>query len=95
MAVAGSSRSATGLKIERILRYVLDEKEFLAPHGIRSLSKYHLAHPCVFSLNGRQHTVRYRRENPAVKRSPATPNWHGVGVVPDEHPPDQIAAEPV
>ena len=35
-------------KIERVLAYMLDENEFLGPHGIRSLSRYHLDHPFVF-----------------------------------------------
>ena len=29
-------------KLERVLGYLLDENEFLGPHGIRSLSRYHL-----------------------------------------------------
>ena len=32
----------------RILQYIWDPKEFLAPHGIRSLSKYHEQHPFCF-----------------------------------------------
>ncbi len=32
-------------KLERVLAYMLDEKEFLGPHGIRSLSRHHLDHP--------------------------------------------------
>ena len=37
-------------KLERILKYMLDENEFLSPYGIRSLSKYHLDHPFEFDL---------------------------------------------
>ena len=29
---------------------MLDENEFLGPYGIRSLSRYHAAHPYVFRL---------------------------------------------
>src|SRR5439155_8094203 len=28
-------------QLERVLRYMLDESEFLSPYGIRSLSKFH------------------------------------------------------
>ena len=36
----------TRTKLERVLAYLLDEKEFLAaPHGIRSLSRHHLGDP--------------------------------------------------
>lgn len=29
-------------RLERVLRYLLDESEFLSKYGIRSLSRYHL-----------------------------------------------------
>jgi hypothetical protein len=35
-------------KLERVLSYMLNENEFLGPHGIRSLSRYHLEHPLLF-----------------------------------------------
>ncbi len=35
-------------RLEQVLRYVLDESEFLSPHGLRSLSKVHDAHPFEF-----------------------------------------------
>ncbi len=43
-------------KLERIYRYVFDEKEFLSPHGVRSLSKFHHEHP--FLLEPRRPTLR-------------------------------------
>lgn len=36
-------------RLERLLRYLLDEREFLSPYGIRSLSRYHLENPVVCS----------------------------------------------
>src|SRR5262249_13805199 len=38
----------TRTKLEKVLRYLLDENEFLGPFGIRSLSRYHLDHPFSF-----------------------------------------------
>ena len=35
-------------KLRRILARMLDENEFLGPHGIRALSRFHLEHPYVF-----------------------------------------------
>src|SRR5262245_6237392 len=35
-------------KLQRVLRYLLDEDEFLGPYGIRSLSRFHLDHPYRF-----------------------------------------------
>jgi hypothetical protein len=46
-------------RLERILRRVLDEEEFLSPHGIRSLSRVHAAQPFVFSAGGSEHRVAY------------------------------------
>ena len=37
-------------KLRRILVKMLDEDEFLSNYGIRSLSRYHLAHPYVFHV---------------------------------------------
>ena len=36
-------------RLRRILTKMLDENEFLGPHGIRSISKFHEQHPYVFS----------------------------------------------
>ncbi|MGF6839821.1 hypothetical protein QF001_003688 [Paraburkholderia youngii] len=44
-------------KLERVLGYLLDENEFLGPHGIRSLSRYHLEHPYVLNIGGTR-TIR-------------------------------------
>ena len=39
-------------KLRRVLATMLDEKEFLSPYGIRSLSRYHAEHPYVFRVGG-------------------------------------------
>src|SRR5688572_3846500 len=44
-------------KLQRVLAYVLDENEFLGPHGVRALSRHHLDHPFVFHVGGQAHTV--------------------------------------
>jgi hypothetical protein len=46
-------------RLERILRYLLDEREFLSPYGIRSVSRIHQDHPYVFNADGREHRVDY------------------------------------
>ena len=46
-------------RLERILRRVLDEEEFLSPYGIRSLSRVHAAEPFVFNAGGGEHRVAY------------------------------------
>src|SRR3984885_778787 len=39
-------------KLRRILSRMLDEERFLGPHGIRSISRWHLEHPYSFSAGG-------------------------------------------
>ena len=46
-------------RLRRILTKMLDENEFLGPHGIRSISKFHEQHPYVFHVNGQEHRVDY------------------------------------
>jgi hypothetical protein len=46
-------------RLERILRRLLDEAEFLSPFGIRSLSRAHAAEPFVFAAGGAEHRVAY------------------------------------
>jgi len=65
-------------KLESVLGYLLDEAEFLSPHGVRSLSKYHKENPYVFKVEGTEaFTVRYQ---PAEARSGlfgGNSNWRG------------------
>jgi hypothetical protein len=63
-------------RLQRILRYVLDESEFLSPNGIRSLSRVHLEHPYV--LGGHQEwSVRYDPGNSTTGMFGGNSNWRG------------------
>jgi hypothetical protein len=64
-------------KIKRILSYMLDENEFLAPHGIRSLSRYHLDHPFVFLAGGQEHKVQYLPGESNTAMFGGNSNWRG------------------
>jgi hypothetical protein len=46
-------------RLQRVLRYLLDEQEFLSPFGIRSLSKFHDKSPFVFNVGSEQFRVDY------------------------------------
>jgi len=64
-------------KLISILRYMLDEQEFLAPHGIRSLSKFHARNPYSLTIDDREYRVSY---DPAESTSGVfggNSNWRG------------------
>jgi len=64
-------------KLQRILAYMLDEKEFFSPFGIRSLSKYHLDHPFVFYLQGKEYKVQYLPAESNTGMFGGNSNWRG------------------
>lgn len=61
----------------RVLRFMLDESEFLSPYGIRSLSKYHQQHPFILTLNGKQHRVDYEPAESVTPLFGGNSNWRG------------------
>lgn len=64
-------------KLERVLGYLLDENEFLGPHGIRSLSRYHQDHPFVFRTGGIEYTVQYLPAESNTGMFGGNSNWRG------------------
>jgi hypothetical protein len=66
-----------GHRMTMILKRMLDENEFLAPYGIRSLSRYHLDHPYVFEHEGFRSVVRYRPAESDSKTFGGNSNWRG------------------
>jgi hypothetical protein len=64
-------------KLERVLGYLLDENEFLGPHGIRSLSRYHLEHPCVLHVAGQEYKVQYLPAESDTGMFGGNSNWRG------------------
>jgi hypothetical protein len=64
-------------KLERVLGYVLDENEFLGPHGIRSVSRHHKDHPFVFNLEGRAYDVTYLPAESNSGMFGGNSNWRG------------------
>jgi hypothetical protein len=64
-------------KLERVLGYLLDENEFLGPHGIRSISRYHLDHPFVFWVGGQEFRVEYLPAESNTGMFGGNSNWRG------------------
>jgi hypothetical protein len=64
-------------KLERVLKYMLDENEFLGPHGIRSLSRYHLDHPYCFWLGNQEFKVQYLPAESDSGMFGGNSNWRG------------------
>jgi hypothetical protein len=64
-------------RLRRILRVMLDEKEFLSPFGIRSLSQYHRDHPFRLQIAGRDHVVDYEPGESSTGLFGGNSNWRG------------------
>jgi hypothetical protein len=64
-------------KLRRILRYLLDENEFLSPHGIRALSRHHLEHPITFEWGGTSWRVGYEPAESSLGLFGGNSNWRG------------------
>jgi hypothetical protein len=64
-------------KLRRILARMLDEERFLGPHGIRSISRWHLDHPYTFDVHGAEHRVQYEPAESTSGMFGGNSNWRG------------------
>jgi Mannosylglycerate hydrolase MGH1-like glycoside hydrolase domain len=64
-------------RLERVLRYLFDESEFLSPYGIRSVSRVHEDHPYVFHANGEEYRVDYVPAEGNTHLFGGNSNWRG------------------
>ncbi len=72
-------------RLQRILRYVADEEEFLSPHGIRSLSRYHAQHPFRLPVNGQTYEIAYTPGESRTSMFGGNSNWRGPVWFPINH----------
>jgi Glycosyl hydrolase family 63 C-terminal domain len=64
-------------RLRRVLSRMLDENEFLSPHGIRALSRCHAEHPFVFSVHGDEYRVNYLPAESDTGMFGGNSNWRG------------------
>ncbi len=82
-----TQRSARGVRrllslvnrkqLKRVLARMLDETEFLSPHGIRALSRFHQEHPYELHVNGHVHRVDYEPAESTTGLFGGNSNWRG------------------
>ncbi len=66
-----------GHRMKRLLRRMLDPNEFLSPYGIRSMSKFHEAHPYVLEVDGYRNVVSYEPAESRTGLFGGNSNWRG------------------
>jgi hypothetical protein len=64
-------------KLEKLLRTMLDEQEFLAPGGIRGLSKFHMENPREYFFGDSRHFIRYDPAESTTGMFGGNSNWRG------------------
>jgi hypothetical protein len=64
-------------RLERVLRYLVDETEFLSDHGVRSVSRVHRERPYVFRHGGQEFRVDYDPGEGTSGLFGGNSNWRG------------------
>jgi len=64
-------------RIQRMLARVLNSDEFLSPHGLRSVSRYHHEHPLHFDYNGLTADLDYEPAESTTAMFGGNSNWRG------------------
>lgn len=64
-------------RLQKVLRYVFDEAEFLSPHGIRSMSRAYSEKPYVLHTAAGEHQVRYSPGDSDTGLFGGNSNWRG------------------
>ncbi|HVZ93048.1 MAG TPA: glucosidase [Phycisphaerales bacterium] len=64
-------------RLVRLLGYMLNEKEFLSPYGLRSMSRVHERNPYVFRTGGEEFRAEYTPGESNVSIFGGNSNWRG------------------
>ncbi len=66
-----------GEQLRSVLRYMLDESEFLSPYGIRAVSRVHKDNPYSIAVNGNEYRVGYEPGESSSGLFGGNSNWRG------------------
>jgi hypothetical protein len=64
-------------RLRRVLTRMLDENEFLSPHGIRALSRYHASHPYSLQFDHADYCIDYEPGESTGGVFGGNSNWRG------------------
>ena len=64
-------------RLRSVLGYMLDEKEFLSPFGVRALSRTHREEPYTLAVDGMVHRVDYEPGESSSGLFGGNSNWRG------------------
>jgi hypothetical protein len=64
-------------RLRTILAKMLDEEEFLSPHGLRALSRFHKDHPFIMEVRGVEYRVDYEPAESTTGLFGGNSNWRG------------------
>ena len=64
-------------RLKKILKVLLDEKEFLGEFGLRSISKIHQNQPFSLDIGGKRYTVDYEPGESTTRLFGGNSNWRG------------------
>jgi hypothetical protein len=68
---------ANETQLKRILHFMLDEREFFSPYGIRALSQFHRDNPYKLSVRAMEHRVDYEPGESSTGLFGGNSNWRG------------------
>jgi hypothetical protein len=64
-------------RMTKLLERMLDESEFLSPHGVRAVSRHYLDHPYKFEYRGLQYGLKYLPAESDSGVFGGNSNWRG------------------
>jgi len=64
-------------QLRSILKYMLNEEEFLSSYGIRAVSRFHRDHPYMLDVEGMNHRVDYEPAESSTGLFGGNSNWRG------------------